>query len=154
MTCLLDLPIAAAVVASEAPPTSALSNPQPPPRIQWLDMQAPLPPRVPVPSAAALPRPPKASKATKAKATKANATKVAKSAKNAKAVKFAKPDDDSDDDMDGACDVAVMRLMKKAKKEHIAALCSDFGVSASGTKRELAEDLAEQLHYETDDDEE
>ena len=68
MSCLLDLPIAAAVVASEAPPTSALSNPQPPPRIQWLDMQAPLPPRVPMPSAAALPKPPKASKATKAKA--------------------------------------------------------------------------------------
>ena len=56
--------------------------------------------------------------------------------------------------MKWACDVSIMRLVKKAKKEHIAALCSDFGVSVSGTKQELAESLAEQLHYETDDEEE
>ena len=47
-----------------------------------------------------------------------------------------------------------MRLVKKAKKEHIAALCGDFGVGISGTKQELAENLSEQLHYETDDDDE
>ena len=47
-----------------------------------------------------------------------------------------------------------MRLVKKAKKEHIALLCGDFGVPVSGTKQELAENLAEQLHYETDDDDE
>lgn len=44
----------------------------------------------------------------------------------------------------------VMRLLKKAKKEQIAALCGDFGVRISGTKQDLAQDLAEQLHYETD----
>ena len=53
--------------------------------------------------------------------------------------------------MEWACDVSVKRLIKKAKKEHIAALCGDFGVSVSGTKQELAENLAEQLHYETDE---
>ena len=45
----------------------------------------------------------------------------------------------------------VMRLLKKAKKEHIAALCGDFGVRISGNKQNLAQDLAQQLHYETDD---
>ena len=62
-------------------------------------------------------------------------------------------DDDDDDEMQWACDVAAMRLVKKAKKEHLAALCGDFGVPVSGTKQELAELLAEQMHYETDDEE-
>ena len=43
---------------------------------------------------------------------------------------------------------------KKAKKDNIAALCGDFGVPVSGTKQELAKDLAQQLHYETEDEEE
>ena len=62
--------------------------------------------------------------------------------------------DDSDDEMEWACDVTVKRLLKKAKKEHIALLCGDFGVGISGTKQELSENLAEQLHYETDSDDE
>jgi len=52
------------------------------------------------------------------------------------------------------CEVSVARLLKKAKKEHIAALCGDFGVAVSGTKQELAESLSTQLHYETDEEEE
>ena len=62
-------------------------------------------------------------------------------------------EDDDDDDMKWACEVAVMRLVKKAKKEHIALLCGDFGVPVSGNKQDLAENLAEQLHYETDAEE-
>lgn len=93
---------------------------------------------------------------TKPTTTKATTKKAAAKPK----VKRDRDDDDgesesdSDDDMDAACDVAVTRLLKKAKKEHIAALCGDFGVSVSGTKQELAENLAEQLHYETDTDDE
>lgn len=45
-----------------------------------------------------------------------------------------------------------MRLVEKAKEEHIAALCGDFGVALLGTKQELAERLAMQLHYETDNE--
>ena len=56
--------------------------------------------------------------------------------------------------MTWACEVAVGRLLKKAKKETMVALCADFGVPTSGNKEALAETLAEQLHYETDDDEE
>ena len=33
------------------------------------------------------------------------------------------------------------------------ALCADFGVPVSGNKETLAHNLAEQLHYETDDEE-
>ena len=62
-------------------------------------------------------------------------------------------DDDDDDDMSWACDVTVMRLCKKAKKENLMALCADFGVPVSGNKETLAHNLAEQLHYETDDEE-
>ncbi len=51
-----------------------------------------------------------------------------------------------------ACEVAAMRLLKKCKKETIVALCNDFGIPTSGNKEKLAEDAAEQLHYETDDD--
>ena len=68
-------------------------------------------------------------------------------------------DDDDDDDDDGgdkvkwACEIATMRLLKRAKKDHLAALCGAFGVPVSGTKQELAENLAEQLHYETAEEE-
>ena len=61
--------------------------------------------------------------------------------------------DDDDDDMQVAVDVTVTRLMKKCEKNQIAALCADFGISVSGTKEDLAMRLAEQLLYETDDDE-
>ena len=57
-------------------------------------------------------------------------------------------------DMKWACKITVMRIMKKiSKKEKIAAFLEDFGVPTRGSKEELAQSLAEQLHYETDDDE-
>ena len=45
-----------------------------------------------------------------------------------------------------------MRLMKKVKKEHMIPLLVDFGVPTQGSKEEIAQQLADQLHYETDDD--
>ena len=61
-------------------------------------------------------------------------------------------DNDDDDDMTWACEVAAMRLLKKCKKETLIMLCNDFGIPTSGIKEKLAEDAAEQMHYETDDD--
>ena len=61
------------------------------------------------------------------------------------------PDDD-DDDMTWACEVAAMRLLKKCKKETLVMLCNDFGIPTSGNKEKLAEEAAEQMHYETDDE--
>ena len=61
-------------------------------------------------------------------------------------------DDGDDDDMTWACEVAAMRLLKKCKKETLIMLCNDFGIPTSGNKEKLAEEAAEQLHYETDDD--
>lgn len=55
-------------------------------------------------------------------------------------------------DMSVACDFTVMRLMKKVKKEHMIPLLVDFGVPTQGSKEEIAQQLADQLHYETDDD--
>ena len=57
-------------------------------------------------------------------------------------------------DMEWTCRLSTMRLLKRGNLSHIACLCRDFGVNVSGTKQQLAENLAEQLHYETDDDEE
>ena len=51
-----------------------------------------------------------------------------------------------------APEVAAMRLLKKCKKQPLVALCNDFGIPTSGNKEKLAEEAAEQLHYETDDD--
>ena len=48
--------------------------------------------------------------------------------------------------------VAAMRLLKKCKKETLIMLCNDFGIPTSGNKEKLAEEAAEQLHYETDDE--
>ena len=61
-------------------------------------------------------------------------------------------DDDDDDGMSWPCEVSSERLAKKAKKEHLVALCGDFGIPTTGSKAKLAEMLAEQLHYETDDE--
>ena len=61
-------------------------------------------------------------------------------------------DDEEDDDMSWACEVATMRLLKKCKKETLVMLCNDFGIPTSGNKEKLAEEAAEQLHYETDDE--
>ena len=61
-------------------------------------------------------------------------------------------DDDDDDNMTWACEVAAMRLLKKCKKETLIMLCNDFGIPTSGNKEKLAEEAAEQLHYETDDE--
>ena len=43
--------------------------------------------------------------------------------------------------------------MLQIEKENLVALCADFGVPVSGNKETLAQNLAEQLHYETDDEE-
>ena len=43
-----------------------------------------------------------------------------------------------------------MRLLKKCKKETLVTLCNDFGIPPSGNEEKLAEEAAEQLHYETD----
>ena len=60
-------------------------------------------------------------------------------------------EEDDDDDMTWACEVAAMRLLNKCKKETLIMLCNDFGIPTSGNKEKLAEEVAEQLHYETDD---
>ena len=59
---------------------------------------------------------------------------------------------DDNDGMTWACEVAAMRLLKKCKKETLIMLCNDFGIPTSGNKEKLAEEAAEQLHYETDDE--
>ena len=61
-------------------------------------------------------------------------------------------EEEEDDDMTWACEVAAMRLLKKCKKETLIMLCNDFGIPTSGNKEKLAEEAAEQLHYETDDE--
>ena len=53
-------------------------------------------------------------------------------------------------DMKWACEITAMRLLKKAKKEHLIPLLEDFGVPTKGSKEELSTLLSEQLHYETD----
>ena len=63
-------------------------------------------------------------------------------------------DDDEDQDMSWACDITSMRLINKVNKEAMIAMLKDFGVPTKGTKEELAALLAEQLHYETDDEDE
>ena len=61
-------------------------------------------------------------------------------------------EEDDDDSMTWACEVAAMRLLKKCKKETLVMLCNDFGIPTSGNKEKLAEEEAEQMHYETDSD--
>ena len=38
------------------------------------------------------------------------------------------------------------------QRETLIMLCNDFGIPTSGNKEKLAEEAAEQLHYETDDE--
>jgi hypothetical protein len=63
--------------------------------------------------------------------------------------------DESDDDMDWACDVTVMRLLKKAKKRRTSPLSAPTLASPTPapSKEQIAQHLSEQLHYETDDEE-
>ena len=56
--------------------------------------------------------------------------------------------------MEWACKLSQMRLLKRIKKEHMVMLCKDFGVPSKGSPEQMAEILAVQLHYTTDDDEE
>lgn len=63
-------------------------------------------------------------------------------------------EEDDDEDLEWACEVMVGRLMKKATKDTLSLLCGEFGVATTGTKKALAEALAEQCHYETDEEEE
>ena len=54
------------------------------------------------------------------------------------------------EDFAWACKVSTMRMVGKCRKETLVMLCNDFDIPASGTKERLADDLGEQLHYETD----
>ena len=80
------------------------------------------------------------------------AMKVALSSKKRKAdEEEEQPAEEEDEpDMKWACEISAMRLMKKAKKEHLIPLLEDFGVPTKGSKEELSTLLAEQLRYETD----
>ena len=56
--------------------------------------------------------------------------------------------------MDLANEVTSMRAYRKLSKETMVQLCREFGVYTTGLgKKQMAEILAEQLHYETDDEE-
>ena len=59
-------------------------------------------------------------------------------------------------EMKWACDVSTLRLLKKAKPATVGTMLEEFGVgtdiTASLGAQECASLLAEQLHYETDDD--
>ena len=64
-------------------------------------------------------------------------------------------DEDSDNDsaMDECEDIVTMRLAKRGTKEWLAQGCELYGVAVSGSKKQLAERLAEQVCNETDDEE-
>ena len=82
------------------------------------------------------------------------AMKVAFSSKKRKTDEEQEQPDEAEDedepDMKWACEITAMRLLKKAKKEHLIPLLEDFGVPTKGSKEELSTLLSEQLHYETD----
>ena len=80
------------------------------------------------------------------------AMKVAFSPKKRKIEEQEQEQDEDEDepDMKWACEITAMRLLKKAKKEHLIPLLEDFGVPTKGSKEELSTLLSEQLHYETD----
>ena len=78
------------------------------------------------------------------------AMKVAFSSKKRKPDEEEEQPAEDEPDMKWACQIATMRLLKKAKKEHLIPLLEDFGVPTKGSKEELSTLLAEQLHYETD----
>ena len=61
-------------------------------------------------------------------------------------------EEEEDETMEYACEVTSARLLKKIKRPRMMELCNDFGVPCTGTKSELADCIAEQLHYETDTD--
>lgn len=59
---------------------------------------------------------------------------------------------DDTPDMEWACKITEMRILKKLKKENMVLLCNYFGVPSKGSPEQLAEQLAVQFHYETDDE--
>ena len=60
-------------------------------------------------------------------------------------------EDDYDSVMDRSEDVVIYRLMNKVQESNMRLLLKDFGVPERFmTKQDVAEILAEQLHYETD----
>ena len=62
---------------------------------------------------------------------------------------------DEEDTLNWACEIAASRLLKKTTRKRMLKLCDDFGVPfPAGTNVQLADRVAEQLHYETDTDEE
>ena len=61
-------------------------------------------------------------------------------------------EEEEDSNMDEACEFSVTRLMK-LENALLAQMCEGYGVPTSGTKKQKAERLSIQLHYETDDEE-
>lgn len=57
--------------------------------------------------------------------------------------------------VDASEEIVIMRLVKKAKCDTLKALLTDFGVTdfQRQSKKTLAELASEQMHYETDDEE-
>ncbi len=62
-------------------------------------------------------------------------------------------EEEEEDNMEEACEVSVTRLMK-LDTALLTQMCEGYGVPTSGTKKQKAERLSIQLHYETDDEEE
>lgn len=101
----------------------------------------------------AAPKPAAAKKVDKAAAEPAKDSGSSTALGKRKAEEEPPVDEDQDQDMTWACDITSMRLINKVNKEAMVAMLKDFGVPTKGTKEELAALLAEQLHYETDDEE-
>ena len=88
--------------------------------------------------AAVIASPPRTAMASAEKA----AMKVAFSSKKRKTDEEKEQPDEAEDedepDMKWACEITAMRLLKKAKKEHLIPLLEDFGVPTKGSKEELS----------------
>lgn len=88
-------------------------------------------------------------------AVEANAVSGSKRKANSEsAVIESKTEKEEEDEMAWPCEVTSMRLMKKlkTKPDIMKTMLQCFGVPTTGTPKELADRLAEQMHYETDDD--
>ena len=62
-------------------------------------------------------------------------------------------EEEEEDNMDEACEISATRLMK-LDNALLTQMCEGYGVPTSGSKKQKAERLSIQLHYETDDEEE
>lgn len=102
-----------------------------------------------------MPTPDPSDSKKKGKSTDKSAAESGKKRKQPAPAPVVKPEpveEEDDPDMNWACEISQARLLKKVKKEHMIPLLQDFGVPCKGSKEELALALAEQLHYETDEE--